>query len=190
MSVATMTTKINQETNQEQDPVLFRCPCCAATLSVPVEQSGITGPCPHCSHLVRSPERVEQEGPGGEVAGNRFWSKLITFDKRLRWDADMKQWCRESRVRFDNARVWGDIAAHIDTRKTGWAIAAVFVLFMGTIAYRGGYESSAGQVQSATERSAVFSMPEGRTGAMGMEPAVRWMPSGGYVSDTRPVPEP
>ena len=183
-----MTTKMTSE----PVPILFRCPCCKATLSIPVEQSGVTGPCPHCSQIVRSPERstsAEQEVEDLEPKEEFSLKTLIPFEKHLQWDAEDKVWRQRQRIRVVQRAFWEGIATNIDSRKTLWAIAAVFVLFMGTVAYRDGYNSTAGRA-AAMGRAVEFSMPEGLSGEMGVEPAVRWMPTGGFFSDRLEVPEP
>src|SRR6188472_3876919 len=37
--------------------VSFNCDHCTAVLSIPEEQSGISGPCPYCGVVVTSPQR-------------------------------------------------------------------------------------------------------------------------------------
>ena len=178
-------------TEMIQEPVMFRCPCCEATLSIPVEQAGVTGPCPHCHQMVRSPLRATEEDGSKEIMESGFsLKKLLPFEKRLRWDADGKEWRCDRRLRFTQRDFWEGAAAKIDCRKTGWAIAAVFVIFMGTVAYRDGYQASSGPRGAAKERMADFSLPEGRTGEMGMEPAAQWVPPGGYFSAKQAIPEP
>ncbi len=183
-----MTTK----TSFEPVPILFRCPCCKATLSVPASQAGVTGPCPHCSQLVRSPEHsasAEPEVEKPEKRENFSLRSLIPIEKRLQWDAENKIWRQRQRIRVVQRDFWEDVAARIDCRKTGWAIAAVFVVFMGTVAYRDGYRSSAGRAAEMGQ-AVEFSMPEGRSDETGVEPAVRWMPSNEFFFDGREIPEP
>jgi hypothetical protein len=61
--------------------VSFNCDHCTAVLSIPEEQSGISGPCPFCGSIVSSPRRMSQAA----VADLSFANDPVTADEPRIW---------------------------------------------------------------------------------------------------------
>lgn len=101
------------------DFVSFTCGACQATLSIPAELAGISGPCPFCGTNVTSPkpETADITVPVPSAAAARESPP----------EPEARPWYQAQLMSNDETVV-------VRPRRTGWMVAAGIVIFVGGVA--------------------------------------------------------
>ena len=99
------------------DFVSFNCGACQATLSIPAELAGISGPCPYCGTHVTSPK------PEAENRGAQQTRAIATSESP-----------QEPEPRYQARSMSNDETVVVRPRRTGWKVAAGILIFAGGVA--------------------------------------------------------
>src|SRR5687768_5006620 len=99
--------------------VSFTCGACEATLSIAVEQAGVSGPCPYCGTHVSSP-RVDRL-PAPEL-------QPVELEEREPEPTESRPWFQSQLMSAE------ETVLPVRRCRTGWLVAAGFAMFAGGVA--------------------------------------------------------
>lgn len=113
------------------DNIRFYCPGCRSILQVPHALAGVEGPCPHCSAIIRAPQR--------KVVAKTTEIRPINFKavRRIHEAPEKEEeWINKARKRkqeFQRVKKTEDFLGKVEeVFSVGWVRALGVLLFLGS----------------------------------------------------------